>query len=359
MPQWKISLEIADIQPHDNADSLDIAVVDFQNIIVRKGSVANGQIIAFAPKRSILPEELHQHYLKPNGESYLRKGYIVQSCKIRKELSEGVMLDIAWVEQKLRDAGIDTPLDQLIGQDISGPLGIEEYIAPIPTQLTGQVAHIHDLQHPTHDVESFRSMHKYFEPGELVINSEKIHGSQGHFIQYPDNSKALTSKGQSRRNLMILESPTNTYWQALHSTDHGHANSFSDICAAYFPNQRVDLFVEVLPIQPGYNYGYTTPNWRAFRLLVNNKPVSETTIAQEYPLLHERWTPYTIVPFDVDAIKESAKQKEGVSGKSLHISEGRVIKPIEHRVVGRSGTPLYMKVINPAYKGEVDDDALS
>ena len=375
MAVWKVSPEKITLFEHPNADKLLVARVGMFPLVVGKDNgYEDDQIVIFAPKRSVLPEWLRPHYMnEETGISYLKDGTTVKSIRLRGQLSEGCTISPETVIELLNknnESGefphlVGKNLEDLVGEDISEFLGITQYIPPIPLSMSGDVENISHSQFSEHDVEGISIFVDEFSEGEEVIVEEKLHGSQLNFIRAEDMSASLSSKGMISRGFVIKESQGNIYWNSVYNT------KLKEIVDTAFPGQFVQIMAEVIPCQKNFTYGQSEATLRIFRLEVDhvriNLPMIASLVDKKWvandpnlqPLV-DLWVPIIYLgPFDLVEINKVVKGMETVSGKSCNIKEGGVVQPIIPRNAENGGFPLLLKVINPKYKGEDDDDAFS
>jgi len=321
--EWKVSLEEIKLFPHPNADKLEVARVGTYSLVVQKGLYQDGDVVLFAPKDSLLPDELAEPF-----RDYLTgaEKNRVKEVRLRGELSQGVVLSLP---DYLKP---NVPL----GEDTSEKLGITEYVRPIPTELQGDVEEI-DVPFITYyDVDNYRIFQDDMEPGETVVISEKLHGSQENVI-YRDGKVWISSKGLLKRGLAIKESEGNSYWKAFR-------NSGVQEVLATLSNDTTHHFVgEMIPCQKGYTYGQSEPTLRLFEYRNNTQslPLPDELEYLSVPILYEG-------EFSEEKAEELAKGMEQVSGRELHIREGCVVQPVEPRRTSK-GTRLILKFINPKY----------
>jgi RNA ligase (TIGR02306 family) len=373
MSEFKVSAQKIQLLEHQNAERLYVAKIGTYSLVVGKDSgYKDDDIVIFAPKRSILPDEIKCNYTNADtGLSYLSgpEQNRVKSIKLRGEPSEGVTLSIEWALSKLGLNSIEEiPLDT----DLSEQLGITEYQIPIPIHMAGEVEPIRRITFVRHhDVEQFRLYSNEFQEGEEVIATEKLHGSlitglkQADYIDIEGNHQfgkwLISSKGISKRDLSITESPENTYWQAFHNTD---LDTFFSVGA---PGDEIQFFGEMIPCQKNFSYGQTKPTFKIFRLIINGKELEwdEMKAWPDKPgqnsMTHGLLRPYLVPelysgPFDESILRTLADGCEKISGKNLHIKEGIVIRPKLNRR-SKEGFNLFLKILNKAYKES--DEAFS
>ena len=78
------------IEPHDNADALEIARVGDYRSIVRKGQFTTGELVAYIPEQSVLPGEVLDE-LGLRGKLAGKEGNRVKAIKLRGVLSQGLV----------------------------------------------------------------------------------------------------------------------------------------------------------------------------------------------------------------------------------------------------------------------------
>jgi RNA ligase (TIGR02306 family) len=180
------------IGPHDNADALEIAGVGDYRSIVRKGQFRSGDLVAYIPEQSLVPEALLDE-MGLRGKLAGKEGNRVKAIKLRGVLSQGIVYPAreGWVE----------------GQDVAAELGVSKWEPPAPP------AHMNGVVYPAgldrcmrYDIENFKAYPEVLEVGEAVVFTEKIHGTwcqvgflppsmideQGHLVV---SSKGLAGKG--------------------------------------------------------------------------------------------------------------------------------------------------------------------
>ena len=355
MADWKVSAERLEIFDHPNADSLHIAKVGmFQLVVGKANGYKTGDIVVFAPKRSVLPTDLRANYTNTEtGKSYLvgPEHDRVSSIRLRGEPSEGATIPAAYAVAKL---GLNSVADLVIGEDISKKLGISLYEPPIPAGFGGELRRLTVDRYTTHDVEQLAIYAHEFTRGEPIVMTEKIHGSQCALLISKDGTPHVSSKGFFSKGIEILEDAGNIYWCSIRNT------KLIDILVAAYPGVQVQAFAESFPVQgQAWSYGAADnkPLLRVFRLLVDGRemPIAEARAAAH--ALAELWTPILYEgPFDVEALRGLAKGKEQVSGKELHKREGGVITPVIPR---NSSENWNLSLKNVASDFKDGDDALS
>lgn len=355
MSNWKVSKEKIELFVHPNADALELGKVGSYQVVVQKGLYESGDEVVFAPEKSVLTGQIKSEF-----ENYLAGSDKdrVKAVRLRGEISSGIIIPKHLV-----------PGFEIfnLGEDISDKLGITKYEPPIPTQLAGKVKSFDMPFIGNHDCEHANVYINDLIKGERVVITEKVHGSQFILAHEIETDKTIvSSKGMLKSGLSIEESDDNTYWIATKNDD------IVGRITRNFDSGVIQVFGEVIPVQKGYNYGQTKPTVRIFDVRVNGDSIPYDKVPNEFS---EIWVPViydgtlnleekevliyedrekgirkvridNVLPKDVVNL---CKGKELVSGNSVHIREGMVIRPYVDRNA-KDGTKLRLKVINPAYK---------
>ncbi len=391
MSEWKVFADSIEIFPHPNADKMELGRVGSFQVVVGKGLYKTGDRVVFAPKRSILPPDLRPYFInEETGHSYLRgpNEDRVGSIRLRGEESEGVILPKEWWEPKIGKFFQQSHLPQgglATEVDVSSVLGITEYTPGEPGVPKDKKSYFADGsiiipikdvveidRFVRHDVESFRIFENEFVPGEPVVVTEKIHGSQISVIKDRYGKIAVTSKGRALKNFALRKYPVaipftgrgifnklksfakwavgwkgkiNEYWKV--AEDSGIINFVN---GEEFVGKEVQVIGEVVPFQSGFSYGKDIRTVLVFRVILN-------TVDQPYGGWSSclNWVPLLYKgPYELDKILPLANGKENVSGWRLHIREGIVLTPEKFRRTAR-GVQLLVKILNEKYKSNDED----
>ena len=117
---------ISDIQPHPNADKLDLAKVLGYTCIIEKGKYKVGDAVVLIQPDTVLPD-------KPWAEVFKKKGNRTKAIKLRGVWSFGIVMSPYDVCDLSDLKGMLLPSN--IGKDISERIGVTKYEAPQPQQL--------------------------------------------------------------------------------------------------------------------------------------------------------------------------------------------------------------------------------
>jgi RNA ligase (TIGR02306 family) len=335
------------IEPHHNADALEIARVGDYQSIVRKAQFSTGELAAYIPEQSILPPALLEELGlvgKLAGSGHDR----VKAIKLRGVLSQGLCYPAreGWAE----------------GQDVTEALGVIKYEPPVPTQMAGQIwAAGHD-RCMRYDIENFKMYPDVLADGEAVVFTEKIHGT---WCQIGVVSPALedaehgrlvvASKGYASQGLAFKpdapENASNLYLRAAHITQ----------LKAKLSAREESVFVlgEVFG-QGVQDLGYGAAagrdeslGFRVFDIYVGTpgtgRYLNDDELDAECAALGLTRVPVLYRgAFSKAVMLEHTDGRETVSGAQAHMREGIVVRPAverRHEALGR----VQLKSVSEAY----------
>lgn len=343
--EWVIKEHEIEVFPHPNATQLELGNVGGYQVVVPIGKYKTGDRVFFLPEKTIIPET-DRHQWADSFREYLSGRIRVRSVRLRGELSQGIIISLdelpEHVQQKLPYTAPEAQHDVLMEL-----LEISKYEPMIPSECRGKwtppsnaiSCNMNDLTR--HDCEHFNLFMSQMEEGEEIVVTEKVHGSQVALIRDKDGHCALSSKGVFSRGFLIMEDETNVYWKAARNS------GVFDLLADFFPEQTVQAFGEVIPFQVGYHYGENDLTLRLFDIRLDGRSLRVEDIPRP---LRNLWVPVIYEgPLHKETVRDFAKGRELVSGKSLHIREGVVVRPREMRFA-KNGKRMHLKIINPKYK---------
>lgn len=151
MSEFKCEVVRVQIEPHPNADAIEIAKVgDFQSI-VKKGQFNDGDLAVYIPEQAVVPEWLLKEMgmwdeAKQKGGLSGSMGNRVKAIKLRGVLSQGLMLQM---DQGNESTGpfVVAPTEDGIGAaayvgeggDVAEFLGIVKYEPALPSHMRGKI----------------------------------------------------------------------------------------------------------------------------------------------------------------------------------------------------------------------------
>jgi RNA ligase (TIGR02306 family) len=145
---------VREIRPIEGADSIEIALVNSWQVIVKKGEYNPGDLCIYCEIDSFLPIKPEFEFLRKSSYKKMgdQEGFRLKTVKLRGELSQGLLLPISVLEDEGENKiGISEqpwgsqlqlgPYDNALvieeGIDVTEIMGIVKYEAPIPASLAG------------------------------------------------------------------------------------------------------------------------------------------------------------------------------------------------------------------------------
>lgn len=174
------------IEAHPNADAIEFAVVDGYRSIVRKGDFASGELVAYIPEASIVPEAVIRRLglwdaEKGKGKLSGKAGNRVSAIKLRGQISQGLCYPLIsvgdmWLIDLPTDG--DEPEDMADafvlneGDDVASLLGITKWEPEIPVSMAGEVWNAGRELTISFDIENIKSFPDILIPGVAIIMTE-------------------------------------------------------------------------------------------------------------------------------------------------------------------------------------------
>ena len=313
------------IAPHPGADRLEIARVLGWQVVVPKGRHRAGDKVVYFPPDAIVPQE---HSDRFGVTQYLQKGR-VKCARLRGEPSFGFLV------------APDDP-QVPVGANLASHYGVTKYEPPV--RPTAGDAEADDPMFPRYtDIENFRNFPDALVPGETVVLTEKVHGTNCR-VGIIDGERMAGSMGVRRKAPPPEELRRSTYWMPFSS--NAVTSLLEDFAARH---RQVVLFGEVFGrgIQ-SFHYGFRSElGFAAFDLLVDGsyldwpdlKEVLAKFAVPAVPVLFEG-------PLDVEVVKLHSAGKTTFGDE--HIREGLVIRPLRERTDPRFGR-VVLKYLGDAW----------
>jgi RNA ligase (TIGR02306 family) len=153
------------IEPHPNADAIELARVGGYVAVVRKSEFRSGDLAVYIPEDAIVPPEILAR-LGLEGKLAGPQKNRVKAIRLRGVLSQGLVGSLAAL-------GIEAGE----GDEVAERLGITKYEPPIPVAMAGEVFNAGRHLTLDFDVENWKAHPDILQEGEEVIVTEKLHGT--------------------------------------------------------------------------------------------------------------------------------------------------------------------------------------
>lgn len=323
---------IDEVKPHPNADRLEIAVIKGWQVIVGKGTYQPGDRVIYVPPDAVVPEIWSDRW---GVTKYLSKGR-VRCAKLRGVPSFGFTAPITDLVLFHEANNVDVDVDE----NVADLFGITKYEPPFKASAE-DAAPDHPLFVKYTDIENLRHFPDMLIPGEELVATEKIHGTNARVGMIEGELMAGSHRLRRKRPDDLSSS---LYWYPL--TLPSVAALLDDLGAVH---KQVILFGEVFGRVQSLRYGL--PNavaFRAFDLMLDGQYADWDWFDATCHLYGVPIVPLVARgAMDLEQIKRLSEGHTLVPGGD-HIREGVVVKPIRERHDGRTGRVI-LKMVSDAY----------
>jgi RNA ligase (TIGR02306 family) len=343
--------KIDELRPHPNADALEIAVVGGWQVVVQKGSFQSGSEVVYFPPDTVLPTDVSDDL---GVTKYLSNGRVRQ-VKLRGEPSFG-FVTASSVLHKYVPLGDHASLarDAEAGlQNVAAYFGATKYEPPV-RPVAGDMEPEHPLFQRYTEIENFRHFPDLIRPGEQVVVTEKIHGTNARVGVVEGRIVAGSKETQRKRpeHFDVGVIGASIYWHpfayegvrmliaALHENDAQQTILFGEVYGK----------VQSLHYDAGNALGFRAFDYFALGRYVDYSIFDSLMSQYEIPAVPVLYRG----PFDLDIVKTLAEQDSTLAPGQMR--EGVVIRPTSERfdpAVGR----VILKYISERYlfsKGVTD-----
>lgn len=316
-------VKIETIEPHPNADKLDIVKVWGYDCIVKKDQFKINDLAAFIEPDYVIPLDKPEFSFlsKPDKP---RKQKRIAVSRLRGIYSAGLL--------------IPAPEGSSEGDNVIEQLGVIRYEPQEEYMVKGAFAEKGpEVFAPKYDLENIKKYMRLMIPNEEVIVTAKLHGSNSRFTFHNgrmycgSRTQWKVKPGTELPDGFIV--PKNAWWVALEQNPW-----IEEFCRN---NPGVVLYGEVVGpgVQKGYHYGHqkNSIGFYVFDIIEQNRWINN------FEFNNEKYKDIKFVPtlykgkFDFKHIAELAELVEDFNNAN-HVREGVVIKVLNERydpVVGR------------------------
>ena len=350
MAEFESKIYRIGVEPHPDADRLDLARVGDFRCVVGKGNFEDGDLAAYIPEAAIVPDDVIAE-MGLEGRLAGKRKNRVKAVKLRGVLSQGLVYPVDG--RRFIDNPECLPLEE--GDDVTELLGIEKYEPPIPVHMEGQVENYFGKT-MKYDIENIKKYPEAIRDGEEVVFTEKLHGTWCGISHRDDDGFRVTSKGQSAKGLVFKMNEENqgnlyvkAFYEALNCGDLG--DLVDDIKTAFDPKDG-EVFVLGEVFGRGVqdlHYGTPKPSFRVFDIFVGNSEggggryldtaevrMALAEVGMEYvPILYEG-------TFSKEILEEHTNGRSSMD--EGHIREGIVVRPKRERRTDEIGRVVLKSV---------------
>lgn len=368
-PTYKVPYTtILDVQPHTNADRLELVTVYGFQVIATKGRYKVGDKAIYIPIDSILPNALEAKLFPPDAKIKLNKGRVRQ-IRIRKLASQGMLVAPSEVADIINTEYITDEMD------LKGILNVVKFEPPPPKTQGPQgpknrnKKDTNPLFHQYNGLNNIKWMPNLFKEGEQVVIQEKIHGMNGRASILPFHANTLWKKilqvfrlapaveniyGSNRVQITGKAGYKGFYDEDLHGKCFQAMDIFSKI------KEGETVYGEVCGpgIQKNYDYGLKELKFLLFDVKVLQPDGSQIWLKPEEVEAYAQERGFEMVPVLYKGPWNKEFAYELTKGASKYcpqqkVREGIVIKGREEYSI--LGNKKAVKWINEAYLDDQDN----
>lgn len=275
MSEFKCEVVCVSLEPHPNADAIEICRVGDYQSIVRKGQFKDGDLAVYIPEQAIVPDWMLREIgmydeAREKGGLAGAGGNRVKAIKLRGVVSQGLMYQTHTdpEDEDMYVGSTDHAPNYIFrpntdnatgletssvgeGDDVAAFLGIVKYEPSLPSHMRARIVGV-DLE-ATHkyDFDNIKKMPTLFDNGEDIVITEKIHGTlmcvgvvptKNVNDKYYQGRVIITSKGMGARGCVLdHDDPTNLYAQA--AIKHGLLDRMLDVFGPTADDEGVPVFI--------------------------------------------------------------------------------------------------------------------
>lgn len=314
MSEYKVQVvRIAKCGKHPNADSLSITQVNgAYPVIFKTGAFQEGDLAVHIPPDALVPVDRSAFsWLADKATNGVHR---VCFAKIRKVPSFGFLVPLSDLPPYRNESLCE-------GDDMAELLGVTKFDPGPCYQLGGELGgDFFTLPEgqtiPHYDIEGLRKHENLFAPGEEVVITEKIHGSNGRWL-YINDRLVCGSRTKFRTNSVWNKMAEKYDLEKILKAHPGfvlfgevYSKGVQDL--TYSADEQCVSFFDIYDTKTGKWIAW---NDFAFFCVSNGLPM--------VPVLFQG-------PFDLKQAYDLAEGKT-VLGQGVHVREGVVIKPKEER----------------------------
>ena len=418
-PESEKEWAVVDVLPvkivvHPAADLIEIAEIGLYQSIVRKGTFVTGELVGYIPEQSLLPVDILREvglFDEVTGKGKLSgpEGNRIKAIRLRGITSQGLVIKTRphWKEGDV--VGKELGIEKYVPKWGQGSI--------FKRSFSGQMINVGSSGLIHYDIDNIKKNPDIIEIGEDVIMTEKAHGTLAMYglaptVEHPtheyfkpyldkaNHGRALvSSKGLAKQGaaLKYLDVDGNWFKETKKFVlDYQTSGPEPDL-TPIFEERIVDVNKENVYVKTGVDldiwsilrneqlihegqaiyilgeiigvqdlaYGCTgdAVEFRVFDMYVGMPGTGHYLSSDELDEVCEMWHLKRVPilyrgPFTWEALKEHTNGRETISGKSLHIREGVVVRSAKERR-SRYGRVQY-KSISDAYllrggkKGEAE-----
>jgi RNA ligase (TIGR02306 family) len=321
-------VKVGPILPHPDPETIRLGLTKVWDytVVVAKDQWQEGQLAVYIEPDTLVPLDRPEFSFLSKGDGRTQER--IKARRLRGTWSEGLL--------------IPAPEGMVEGQDVWSELGLERYVPTLPKQKNpySSSAFISGPEHiPTlskYDLENFKKNSNVLTEDEIVVVTEKIHGTNWRCVYDPKTDQFFVG---SRSGWKAL-SEKDTHWQAFSQNEW-----VKDACRS---NPGFVIYGEAFGQVQDLRYG-AGPMQIFVRLFdAYNYAERKFVDAKDFLVMfpdEQRCPTIYVGPYSKEKILELTDGQSVIDGANC-IREGCVIKPEAERIHPRIGRVALKSVSN-------------
>lgn len=357
MSEIKAEIVLIDnVETHPNADKLDIVTVKGWKCVVQRGQFRTLDKCLYIPIDSVLPQAIEEMIFGVASKVKLSKSR-VKTIKLRGAISQGLVVP-------LEKMGFQS---MSVGADMTDFLGIKKYEPPQhlgPQSGARQGKPAHPDFHKYTSIENFKNHPTLFRSGDMVVVTEKIHGTNFRCGWVPIYADTVWKKikrwfgklpshefvyGSHNVQLQGSFSDKSSFSKNMGKNVYEEAVRKYDLINKLGPGEILYGEIYGCSIQKGYAYGCQAGERKlvVFDLKVNGEYVSFETLSETCKLRDLPLVPVLSVGEYIEPLIQGFVTGFSILHPETKIREGVVVRAFEETetYLGRK----ILKLINDEY----------
>jgi RNA ligase (TIGR02306 family) len=319
--------EVSAVEHHKNSDNLDLVLVDGWQVVVRRCSFKVGDLVVYLEPGVVVSEQFADalevtKYLDKKTDINGDKVLVVGKIKLRGEPSFGLLIHA--------EDGFN------LNDDIGDMYPFSKFEPPVKnTFFKGDAAPEVPAFNRYTDIENMRNYPDVFVEGEMVVVSEKVHGTNSRIGYITDNDGKLRHLAGSRR--VIRKSPeeevnqidyyvVGTYWEPFAIEG---VRQYLEACKL-LGHKNIILYGEIFGcgIQK-WDYDRQKHDYVCFDICVDGVFLNHNSLSTLCSAFGIPMAPVLYCgPFDIETIRRLSNGPTVVGGSGAkHGREGVVVRP--------------------------------
>ncbi|MCK9597038.1 RNA ligase (ATP) [Candidatus Pacearchaeota archaeon] len=319
-------LKIDKVTPHANADKLELVIIKGWQVVIVKGQFKEGDTAIYVPVDAVIPLELSEKW----GVTKYLNNQRVRAARLRGEMSYGFL------------APNDENLE--VGLDVSEKYGIIKYVQPEELNMGDN-----ETPHPSFDkytdIENIKNFPDIIQPGEKVVFTEKIHGTNSRVGLIAKDSEIIPIAGSHTMRKKLIEGTrySKPYFipGVREMLEAIFAKKYASVVIAYG-----EIYgYKIQDLQYGLN---KNADFRVFDIKVNGSYLDWDEVIKYCREYGVKYVPELYRgPFDMELAKKYSTGNTTLTTEK-QIREGIVIHPLKERNDPKLGRVI-LKLINDDY----------